>query len=133
MNCPSCGESLIVLELHGTEIDYCVFCKGIWLDAGELEFLLSGSSDSEPLLSSIHQADIRNEIKIRCPLCNRKMEKVICGTREHVIIDRCKKGHGFWFEHGELREIIRMAGSGGDSRITALLAEILAFEMQENH
>ena len=37
MNCPACKEALIVLELDEVEIDHCLSCQGIWLDAGELQ------------------------------------------------------------------------------------------------
>ena len=31
---------MITLELEDVEIDHCLDCGGIWLDAGELELLL---------------------------------------------------------------------------------------------
>ena len=41
MDCPVCKESaMVTLELNDVEIDYCMQCEGIWLDAGELEILL---------------------------------------------------------------------------------------------
>ena len=37
MDCPVCKQSaMITLELNEVEIDYCMQCEGIWLDAGEL-------------------------------------------------------------------------------------------------
>ena len=44
MNCISCKEPLIVIELDQIEIDYCLNCGGTWLDAGELEVLLEDQS-----------------------------------------------------------------------------------------
>ena len=45
MDCPVCkNEPMIVLELNDVEIDYCLSCKGIWLDTGELELLLESSA-----------------------------------------------------------------------------------------
>lgn len=40
MNCPACKIAMITLELAEVEIDHCVNCGGIWLDAGELEILM---------------------------------------------------------------------------------------------
>ncbi len=40
MDCPVCKNAMITLELQEVEIDYCIDCGGIWLDAGELELLL---------------------------------------------------------------------------------------------
>lgn len=37
MRCPKCGMELIEVNYKGIKIDECSECKGIWLDAGELE------------------------------------------------------------------------------------------------
>lgn len=37
MCCPKCGMELIEVNYKGIKIDECSECKGIWLDAGELE------------------------------------------------------------------------------------------------
>ena len=40
MKCPKCGANLTTESYHGIEIDRCLECKGMWLDAGEAEDLL---------------------------------------------------------------------------------------------
>lgn len=40
MRCPVDGETLLLSERHGVEIDYCPNCRGVWLDRGELDKLL---------------------------------------------------------------------------------------------
>ena len=37
MCCPKCGMKLIEIDYQGVKIDECSECKGVWLDAGELE------------------------------------------------------------------------------------------------
>ena len=37
MRCPKCGMELIELTYKRMKIDECSECKGIWLDAGELD------------------------------------------------------------------------------------------------
>ena len=37
MDCPVCKSAMITMELTEVEIDHCLDCGGIWLDAGELE------------------------------------------------------------------------------------------------
>jgi len=39
MKCPKCGGDLAEQKHEGVSIDVCTECKGIWLDAGELESL----------------------------------------------------------------------------------------------
>ena len=41
MNCPVCDERLRTVEKYGLEIDLCPGCKGLWLDRGKLETILS--------------------------------------------------------------------------------------------
>lgn len=35
--CPQCTEPLESQRVEGVEIDRCVKCKGVWLDAGEYD------------------------------------------------------------------------------------------------
>jgi len=39
MKCPRCGGSLKEIAHHNVKVDQCADCKGVWLDAGELELL----------------------------------------------------------------------------------------------
>ncbi|MGQ0799745.1 MAG: TFIIB-type zinc ribbon-containing protein [Pseudomarimonas sp.] len=39
--CPVDGSGMRALRSHGVEIDLCARCRGVWLDAGELEQLLA--------------------------------------------------------------------------------------------
>jgi acetyl-CoA carboxylase beta subunit len=39
MKCPKCGADLKETELKQVKVDVCPDCKGLWLDAGELELI----------------------------------------------------------------------------------------------
>ena len=39
MKCPKCGGDLAERDMGGVKIDQCADCKGVWLDAGELELV----------------------------------------------------------------------------------------------
>ena len=113
MLCPVCPkEPMLVLELEGVEVDYCVQCQGIWLDAGELELLLDDAREKERVLTSFVTVSGHREKKRLCPVCLKKMEKVYCGEDRALMIDRCRNGHGLWFDRGELYQIVSL-GSGG--------------------
>ena len=43
MNCPIDGETLMMSERKGVEIDYCPRCRGVWLDRGELDKLVAAA------------------------------------------------------------------------------------------
>jgi len=40
MQCPVDGETLVMADRSGVEIDYCPRCRGVWLDRGELDKIL---------------------------------------------------------------------------------------------
>ena len=110
MNCPVCHEAMIVLEHEQVEIDHCLNCKGNWLDQGELELILEDPRAKHNLLSSFEVDQNSKEQKRKCPICSKKMEKVLCGSHHTTTIDQCPKRDGLWFDLGELDCVIKMEG-----------------------
>lgn len=39
MKCPKCGADLKETEYHHLKVDLCPDCRGMWLDAGEIEMV----------------------------------------------------------------------------------------------
>lgn len=125
MDCPACKNAMITLELADVEIDHCVGCGGIWLDAGELELLMEDPGKAEELLGSFREDPGATEEPRKCPICRKKMAKVNAGPSEPVLrIDRCRRGHGLWFDRGELEEVLARGRLDEDSRIQRLLADM---------
>ncbi len=131
MNCPVCKEPMIVLELNEVEIDNCFSCGGIWLDAGELEILLEGSNKSEAIIYSMKRDTKSKEKALRCPVCNKKMDKISAGIDKVITLDKCRNKHGFWFDGGELEEILFMAKFDEDNKILDLLKEIFKHKIKK--
>jgi Zn-finger nucleic acid-binding protein len=53
------------------------------------------------------------------------MQKIIVGSSEpSLLIDKCRKGDGLWFDKGELGDIFDRAELDEDNRIQKLLAEM---------
>lgn len=48
MQCPVDGEVLVIAERSGVEIDYCPKCRGVWLDRGELDKIITGAAQAVP-------------------------------------------------------------------------------------
>ena len=125
MDCPACkNEPMIVLELNDVEIDYCLNCKGIWLDAGELELLLGTNSKTEEFLNSFTLDTQTKEKKLKCPVCNKKMEKVLYSGNKAVRLDKCKANHGIWFDANELEEILKMGTLDNDNKVLQLFRDM---------
>jgi Zn-finger nucleic acid-binding protein len=125
MDCPVCKDAMITLELAEVEIDYCTGCSGIWLDAGELEMLLGDAQKAERLLASF-KVDLHCREKPRkCPICLKKMEKVVVGSNQPMLlVDKCRRGDGLWFDKGELQDILSRAQLDAESKIQKLLADM---------
>ena len=128
MDCPGCREPMLVLELDEVEVDYCPGCKGIWLDEGELELLLENSSKKDELLASFVTDKTTKEKPRKCPICLKKMEKVTFGRNRKILIDKCRKNDGLWFDKGELEEVIRMGSFDENNKVLNLLKDIFGQE-----
>lgn len=129
MDCPVCKNAMITLELQEVEIDHCINCGGIWLDAGELEMLLGEPEKAKHLLSSFKIDSHSTEKPRKCPICLKKMSKIIVGSAKPVLlIDKCARGDGLWFDKGELQDIFDRAELDKDNKIQKLLADIFGQE-----
>ncbi|MCX5634137.1 MAG: zf-TFIIB domain-containing protein [Phycisphaerae bacterium] len=141
MDCPICKSAMIVLELEQVEVDHCTACGGIWLDAGELELLFNDARQAKQLVSSFHHAPGVKEKVRSCPICLKKMQKIHAGgfdpfgklragkltagsEDEPVIIDRCPKGHGLWFDRGELPQVLAKGSFDKERKVIKLLSQI---------
>ena len=132
MNCPACNNPLIILELNKVEIDHCTNCEGIWLDGVELEILLENLSHKNELLSSFITDKNNSEKKIKCPICRKKMEKVLCGKDENILIDRCRNHHGLWFDKGELEQLLESGGLDKEDKILNLVKDMFGHKLKIN-
>lgn len=107
MICPVCSNLMIILEYNGVETDYCPACQGTWLDSGELEIIMGNPHEKDKVFHSLKAADTPlNERSLRCPICNRKMKKVSWSDSPEIILDKCTKNHGLWFDKDELVSVI---------------------------
>ena len=116
---------MITLELEDVEIDYCTACGGIWLDAGELELLLNDPSKAKGLLDSFRIDSASTERLKKCPICDKKMQKIVVGSSKPVLlIDKCRRGDGLWFDKGELQDIFDRAKLDEENKIQKFLNDI---------
>jgi len=123
---------MIVLELEQVEVDHCTACGGIWLDAGELELLFEDAQQARQIIGSFRQAPHTKEKTRFCPICLKKMHKILVSSHdEPVVIDRCAKGHGLWFDRGELPRVLSGAGLDKEQKIIKLLSEIFNYNESE--
>ncbi len=122
-NCPRCHIPMktIDLKLQGKfYIERCDTCMGLFFDPGELEVLLKASVKNvfhinRAKLDHINATMARANKSvhyIKCPVCEKIMNRVNFGARSGVIVDRCTK-HGVWLDGGELRHLFEWTKAGG--------------------
>lgn len=114
MICPRCqSQKFDSLDYEGVEVDRCQNCHGLWLDEGEiLEIVDIKEKDfSEELVKeTVSQAFsgiplIERETILKCPKCKSSMNPVNYAVSSGVIIDRCPKNCGLWFDKNELEKV----------------------------
>ena len=84
MDCPVCKDPMIIMELAHVEIDHCLTCRGVWLDAGELQELLGTAEHVTALLDSLRPDRETTEKPRRCPISRKRMEKVRSRTSGRI-------------------------------------------------
>ena len=124
--CPKCHVGLFILHFKGIEVDFCERCRGIWLDHGELEELMkrTGAQPDDPLLRFQQQRGrVPRGPKNLCPRCDRPLEEI--GPGAGLVLDRCPRGHGLWFDADELQQLLaQFPAEKGASRTIEHLNEI---------
>lgn len=127
MRCPVCEVEMFVLEFEHVEVDYCYECAGVWLDSGELELIgeRTGALEAELLAALERPASGRPPGGKRpCPVCGRAMGEVATRTDPPIVLDRCPREHGMWFDHGELRAVVRAAGAPERNVLARFFADL---------
>lgn len=124
MKCVGCKQPMIVLELDQIEVDYCLDCGGTWLDAGELGLLLDSPQDVEQILKLPAKTGSSSGKGRKCPICLKRMDEFTVGSGDPIHIDRCRKGHGIWFDRGELKEVVETLGGVANNKVADLLQDI---------
>ncbi|MDD5208438.1 MAG: zf-TFIIB domain-containing protein [Elusimicrobiales bacterium] len=98
-NCPKCGETALAGAEGpgGVAVDQCPGCRGVWLDAGELEAVLGAGGGAATDLALI--APGLSDLK--CPRCGDKMRRGGL-VNPLLLADKCSACGGFWLDGGEL-------------------------------
>jgi Zn-finger nucleic acid-binding protein len=133
VNCPACKGVVVVVEYQRIELDYCTKCYGVWFDAGELTLLterlaLKGEALTMNEIMALPEKKAAEKAR-RCPICRKKMKKVTIGSAPEVMIDVCTRGHGVWFDGGEVGQVLgqlkdKHAAADKQGRVIDFLGEV---------
>ncbi len=132
IKCNSPQEPIVIL---GVEIDRCINCGGLWLDAGELKELVArrpAPGSDEQLEAKIAQlsrvrptggaapSDV-DVVNRACPACRGKL---IIATFGDASIEQCNACYGVFVDRGELAKAMKLVNSGEATTIMALAGSV---------
>ena len=123
--CPVCALPMVAFELDGVEVDRCVECGGTWLDAGE--FIAIAGLDSalpDSFSRALVSAREVRRTRRRCPRCPRRLHEIELGRDPVIVLDRCRRGHGLWFDKGEMIALVRSFAGDRRAGVVAFLANV---------
>lgn len=134
-SCPVCRVPMVAFEYEGVEVDHCLQCRGTWLDAGELEQIahLAGVSGQGSVAYQLEASTSRRKLDRKCPRCGKRLELLEIGIDEdRIMIDRCPRNEGFWFDRGELRSLLRASTSNpADEAVRKFLGDLFHHELEQ--
>ncbi len=63
MRCPKCGQPLNTEQQADVEVDVCSSCRGLWLDASELDHILVSKDQAAPWRRFLKVLGVQNKSK----------------------------------------------------------------------
>jgi Zn-finger nucleic acid-binding protein len=105
-------------------LDECTRCGGLWVDSRSFRRICEETEEQTVVLKAT-AAPTESPVDVSrpprywpCPECRRLMNRQNFARVSGVIVDTCK-GHGVWFNPGELRRIVEFIRDGGMDRARA--------------
>ncbi len=115
MKCPRDGAELTKHNYEANVmVDLCPQCKGMFLEAGELEQIQETIENdySEALKQmpdliggAFHMAQEKTRAAVTCPSCAGQTERKEYGYCSQIMIDKCLNCHGIWLDEGEIQAL----------------------------
>ena len=124
--CPRCRQQpLSFRPLADEAIEECTACRGYFVPRALIPRLLDALDLGGEVLQTFEretpQPTMEGPLYIRCPICDRHMNRRLFAWGARVVIDECR-AHGIWFDRAELRAVVEFAAGGGMERAAALEA-----------
>ena len=106
MNCPNCGTALEATRRHGIDVEACPSCKGLWLDAQELDQLEDEAFD----LGDKEKGTLvfaREPSTRLCPRCGGVLQGFMYRLYD-LPLEFCEQGHGYFLDAGEDDRVLKL-------------------------
>lgn len=120
-SCPECKSPLDAVAVGAVTLDECRGCGGVFVEKPAFDRICREREQQAvvlqaPLATPRGGAKApRNDRYWPCPDCGQLMNRQNFARISGVVLDVCR-GHGVWFNHGELTQIVEFIGAGGLGR-----------------
>jgi Zn-finger nucleic acid-binding protein len=123
LRCPSCRNAMQYVRVGNTPMHECSSCAGTWLSTTVFADLCMNREERGITMTLVGgrtvdaAADQPRGVTryVPCPECSKLMNRSNFAHRSGVLVDVCK-GHGTWFERGELARVLTFIEEGGLER-----------------
>jgi Zn-finger nucleic acid-binding protein len=106
----------------------CGSCSGSWLTTEVFTALCTNREAQGAVMSMFGATPPAPSTRLgavryrRCAACQNMMNRVNFGRVSGIVVDLCK-GHGVWFDPGELQAVVHFVANGGLERMRESEAE----------
>jgi len=133
--CPRCEMPLRGHDIGDFSVAACDKCNGFFVPHETFE-MMQEKRDSVILPAREtpkNAVEPESQVRyVRCPVCRNMMNRNNFARISGVIIDSCR-GHGIWFDAGELEKVIDFITRGGLQKAKAVELERIKAEQKIAH
>jgi Zn-finger nucleic acid-binding protein len=105
MQCPKCLGTLRPVTFHGTEIDRCDKCEGMWFDFGEQQDLKRVEGSEAIDTGATHDPARDAKQRVMCPRDKVQMVRMVDPAKPQVWFESCPLCYGVFLDATEFREL----------------------------
>jgi Zn-finger nucleic acid-binding protein len=107
LKCPKCPIlHLEVRSIGAIAVDCCANCGGVWVESGQLDSVLQLCAEDLAALPESRRDNSLDDMKTgKCPRDKERLEHQLFKEGWRVVVDRCAKCQGTWFDGGELEKV----------------------------
>jgi len=130
--CPRCQIPLRGKQIGDFSVIACDECSGLFVPHQTFEMMQERRDHVILPVEAIPRGEVnpQSEIRyVRCPVCRNMMNRANFARISGVIIDTCR-GHGIWFDAGELAKIMDFIARGGIQKARSVELERIKDEQK---
>ncbi len=113
--CPRCEIAMRAKQIGDFSVIECTGCGGVFIPHETFEMMQDNSGRVIFATQGIQRPQLQPEQSVRyvrCPVCLKMMNRQNFARISGVIVDVCR-GHGIWFDFGEVEKIMDFIAHGG--------------------